>query len=248
MKHQAFLAVLLCCLLISLSGCSRPASDTPAENADPAPVTDEKQEQSSEEDASSAPTSQEEEDSKSDSESEEEDKKEDEKDKEEENKQDDPAADAVQGCYKLFDSGFEITVNEPFSIYYNPLAYNMTLTIPDQPTFQGYIFYDTSEQSMSQLEDTVRQLEDSYKQDPTIENMTKEVDEQENGLFSFTFTYSAGAAEGSPAGYYFIHYQKTENGGISANLFTDRSSNSDSIRALIDSIQPLTEHAVEYSE
>ena len=43
MKHQAFLAVLLCCLLISLSGCSRPASDTPAENADPAPVTDEKQ-------------------------------------------------------------------------------------------------------------------------------------------------------------------------------------------------------------
>ena len=75
MKHQAFLAVLLCCLLISLSGCSRPASDTPAENADPAPVTDEKQEQSSEEDASSAPTSQEEEDSKSDSESEEEDKK-----------------------------------------------------------------------------------------------------------------------------------------------------------------------------
>ena len=213
MKHQAFLAVLLCCLLISLSGCSRPASDTPAENADPAPVTDEKQEQSSEEDASSAPTSQEEEDSKSDSESEEEDKKEDEKDKEEENKQDDPAADAVQGCYKLFDSGFEITVNEPFSIYYNPLAYNMTLTIPDQPTFQGYIFYD-----------------------------------QENGLFSFTFTYSAGAAEGSPAGYYFIHYQKTENGVISANLFTDRSSNSDSIRALIDSIQPLTEHAVEYSE
>ena len=175
-------------------------------------------------------------------------KKEDEKDKEEENKQDDPAADAVQGCYKLFDSGFEITVNEPFSIYYNPLAYNMTLTIPDQPTFQGYIFYDTSEQSMSQLEDTVRQLEDSYKQDPTIENMTKEVDEQENGLFSFTFTYSAGAAEGSPAGYYFIHYQKTENGVISANLFTDRSSNSDSIRALIDSIQPLTEHAVEYSE
>ena len=124
----------------------------------------------------------------------------------------------------------------------------MTLTIPDQPTFQGYIFYDTSEQSMSQLEDTVRQLENSYKQDPTIENMTKEVDEQENGLFSFTFTYSAGAAEGSPAGYYFIHYQKTENGVISANLFTDRSSNSDSIRALIDSIQPLTEHAVEYSE
>ena len=46
----------------------------------------------------------------------------------------------------------------------------------------------------------------------------------------------------------FIHYQKTENGVISANLFTDRSSNSDSIRALIDSIQPLTEHAVEYSE
>ena len=246
MKHQAFLAVLLCCLLISPSGCSRPASDTPAENADPAPVTDEKQEQSSEEDASSAPTSQEEEDSKSDSESEEEDKKEDEEKKE--NEKDDPAADAVQGCYKLFDSGFEITVNEPFSIYYNPLAYNMTLTIPDQPTFQGYIFYDTSEQSMSQLEDTVRQLEDSYKQDPTIENMTKEVDEQENGLFSFTFTYSAGAAEGSPAGYYFIHYQKTENGVISANLFTDRSSNSDSIRALIDSIQPLTEHAVEYSE
>ena len=82
MKHQAFLAVLLCCLLISLSGCSRPASDTPAENANPAPVTDEKQEQSSEEDASSAPTSQEEEDSKSDSESEEEDKKEDEEKKE----------------------------------------------------------------------------------------------------------------------------------------------------------------------
>ena len=164
MKHQAFLAVLLCCLLISLSGCSRPASDTPAENADPAPVTDEKQEQSSEEDKPSAQTPQQEEDS----EPEEEDKKEDEdeQENEEEDKQDDPADEAVQGCYKLFDSGFEVTVNEPFSIYYNPLAYNMTLTIPDQPTFQGYIFYDTSEQSMSQLEDTVRQLEDSYRQDP----------------------------------------------------------------------------------
>lgn len=246
MKHQALLAALLCCLLISLSGCSRPAADTPAENSDPAPVTDKQQEQPSKEDKPSAQTPQQEEDS----EPEEEDKKEDadEQENEEEDKQDDPAGEAVQGCYKLFDSGFEVTVNEPFSIYYNPLAYNMTLTIPDQPTFQGYIFYDTSEQSMSQLEDTVRQLEDSYKQDPTIENMTKEVDEQENGLFSFTFTYSAGAAEGSPAGYYFIHYQKTENGVISANLFTDRSSNSDSIRALIDSIQPLTEQAVEYSE
>lgn len=246
MKHQAFFAVLLCCLLISLSGCSRPASDTPAENADPAPVTDEKQEQPSKEDKPSAQTPQPEEDSQS----QEEDKKEeeDEKENEEEEQQDDPAADASQGCYKLFDSGFEITVNEPFAIYYNPLAYNMTLTIPNQPTFQGYVFYDTSEQSMTQLEDTVKQLEDSCKQDPTIENLTKEVEEQENGLFSFTFTYSAGAAEGSPAGYYFIHYQKTENGVISANLFTDRSSNSDAIRALIDSIQPLTEQAVEYSE
>ena len=78
MKHQAFLAVLLCCLLISLSGCSRPASDTPAENADPAPVTDEKQEQSSEEDKPSAQIPQQEEDS----EPEEEDKKEDEDEQE----------------------------------------------------------------------------------------------------------------------------------------------------------------------
>ena len=125
---------------------------------------------------------------------------------------------------------------------------NMTVTIPDDPSSRGYIFYDTSEQSMTQLETTVKSLESASEADPTITNMTKDVDEQENGMFSMTFTYSAGANEGSAAGFYFIHYQTTENGVINVNLFTTRSSNSEKILELIDSIQPATENAVEYSE
>ena len=92
----------------------------------------------------------------------------------------------------------------------------------------------------------LKMLEDSIAADPTISNLQTEVDEQDNGLFAFTFTYSAGATEGSPAGFYFIHYQKAQQGVISVNGYTDRSSNSEEILKLINSIQPVTENAVEY--
>ena len=173
---------------------------------------------------------------------------EDEESKEESSDSENPEDNSSQGCYKIFDSGFEITVEDPFVVYYDPLSNNMTVTIPDDPSSRGYIFYDTSEQSMTQLETTVKSLESASEADPTITNMTKDVDEQENGMFSMTFTYSAGANEGSAAGFYFIHYQTTENGVINVNLFTTRSSNSEKILELIDSIQPATENAVEYSE
>ena len=76
--------------------------------------------------------------------------------------------------------------------------------------------------------------------------MQTQVDEQENGLFSISFSYSAGATEGSPAGFYFIHYQKTQEGLLTANIYSDRASNSEAIQRLVSTIQLETENAQDY--
>lgn len=244
---NAFLAALLCCMIL-LGGCSRPAADTPASPEDPSPSVQEETDSASgkSENKIDAEPSKQEDEAKEPAESDDSEIKDDKEDAD--TPSDDPAANASQGRYKLFDSGFEINVQSPFVVYYDPLVSNMTVTIPDDPSCRGYIFYDTSEQSLTQLEESVKNLEPSVEEDPTITDLKTEVDQQDNGLFSFTFSYSAGATEGSPAGFYFVHYQKTENGVINVNLFTERSSNSDVIRKLIDSIQPVTESAVEYGK
>jgi hypothetical protein len=243
MKHTTLLLAAILCSLIVLGGCSRPASDAPAEDSPAPPV--EQEASGSEPQDSSAPSGQTE---QSQEEPEQDNQQEDEETSEPEKETEDPSAADSQGCYLLFDSGFEITVKDPFVIYYDPLAQNMTVTSSTDPNCLGYLFYDTSAQGMVQLEDAVKTLEDSVKGDPTVTDLKTSVEEQDNGLFAFTFTYSAGAVEGSPAGFYFIHYQKTENGILNVNLFSERSSDSEMILELIDSIQPATDQAVEYSE
>ena len=155
-------------------------------------------------------------------------------------------AGARQGCYRLFDSGFEITVEDPFYVAYDELMGTMQVTIPDEPAFQAYIYYDPTGQTMDQLESSIKTLEESYEDDPTVSNMQTQVDEQENGLFSISFSYSAGATEGSPAGFYFIHYQKTQEGLLTANIYSDRASNSEAIQRLVSTIQQETENAQDY--
>ena len=122
----------------------------------------------------------------------------------------------------------------------------MQVTIPDEPAFQAYIYYDPTGQTMDQLESSIKTLEESYEDDPTVSNMQTQVDEQENGLFSISFSYSAGATEGSPAGFYFIHYQKTQEGLLTANIYSDRASNSEAIQRLVSTIQLETENAQDY--
>ena len=171
MKHQAFLAV--CALLpadfsvrLLPSRLRRP----PAENADPAPVTDEKQERDDPEEErthllpqllkrkripSRVPNR----------------KKRIKKRTKKTRKRRTSRMTLLPMLYRAAINCSTAVLKSPSTsrspIFYNPLAYNMTLTIPDQPTFQGYIFYDTSEQSMSQLGGhRQEQLEDSYKQRP----------------------------------------------------------------------------------
>lgn len=243
MKSKQKLIVLLFICLMALGGCSRPAVDPPAEESPI--VSPEESESENREETDN------EQDNSTDEELKEDQEEQDdpEKTNEEEKNDEEQSADASQGCYQIFDSGFEVTVSSPFVVSYDEQANNMTITSSEDPSCRGYLFYDSSDQSLAQLEETVKQMEDAYKADPTITDMQKYVDDdQENGLFSFTFTYSAGAAENSPAGFYFIHYQKAEQGVISVNLFTERSSNSDSMMKLIDSIQPATENAQQYGK
>ena len=87
-------------------------------------------------------------------------------------------AGARQGCYRLFDSGFEITVEDPFCLAYDELMGTMQVTIPDEPAFQAYIYYDPTGQTMDQLESSIKTLEESYEGDPTVSNMQTQVDEQ----------------------------------------------------------------------
>lgn len=243
MKQRKFFSAALLSCLILLGGCSRPASDHPIDNADPAPF-DEEETISSANDPDSDTVKNDTEDQ-----DDEPDASESETQTEEPSKNTgDPSDNTLQGCYQIFDSGFEITVQEPFVIYYDPLSLNMTVTSQADPTFRGYIFYDTSDYGMDQLENAVKNLEPSVELDPTIKNLTTDVDEQEDGLFSFTFTYSAGATDGSPAGFYFTHYQKTKAGIINVNLFTERSSSSKDILKLIDTIQAATDNAAPFGE
>ena len=180
---KILLTALLACLVL-LGGCSRPASDHPDDNEDPSPVTENQEEESSETPQEETDDSPSDETSSEENEEEQKEENEDEESKEESSDSENPEDNSSQGCYKIFDSGFEITVEDPFVVYYDPLSNNMTVTIPDDPSSRGYIFYDTSEQSMTQLETTVKSLESASEADPTITNMTKDVDEQENGMFS----------------------------------------------------------------
>ncbi len=248
MSYKAkVLALLLACSL-NLAGCSRPAADTPAQNEDPSPsqqqeeeAVDEAQQQQTADAEQTQPL---EEQSDSTEEQQEEETQEQEEPDSQAEQGDD--ASAVQGCYKLFDSGYEITAEDPFYLAYDPLMGTMLVQIPDEPAFQCYIYYDTTGQTMDQLESSIKTLEDSYADDPTVTDMKTQVDEQENGLFSMSLSYAAGATEGSPAGYYFIHYQKTQDGLLTANIYSDRSSNAQAIQRLVDTIQPVTENAADF--
>lgn len=251
MKQKTRLLAMLLAGMIVLAGCSRPAADTPAENDDPAPEQQEQQEEQPQEDPSQSeqqePDQQPEQpdEETADEQTEETDEQTDEEETSADAGQQDEAG-ARQGCYSLFDSGFEITVEDPFYIAYDELMGTMQVTIPDEPAFQAYIYYDPTGQTMDQLESSIKTLEESYEGDPTVSNMQTQVDEQENGLFSISFSYSAGATEGSPAGFYFIHYQKTQEGLLTANIYSDRASNSEAIQRLVSTIQQETENAQDY--
>lgn len=202
MKQKTRLLAMLLAGMIVLAGCSRPAADTPAENDDPAPEQQEQQEEQPQEDPSQSeqqePDQQPEQldEETADEQTEETDEQTDEEETSADAGQQDEAG-ARQGCYRLFDSGFEITVEDPFYIAYDELMGTMQVTIPDEPAFQAYIYYDPTGQTMDQLESSIKTLEESYEGDPTVSNMQTQVDEQENGLFSISFSYSAGATEGS---------------------------------------------------
>lgn len=239
MKQKTRLLAMLLAGMIVLAGCSRPAADTPAENDDPAPEQQEQQEEQPQEDPSQSEQQPEQPDEETaDEQTEETDESADEEETSADAGQQDEAG-ARQGCYRLFDSGFEITVEDPFYIAYDELMGTMQVTIPDEPAFQAYIYYDPTGQTMDQLESSIKTLEESYEDDPTVSNMQTQVDEQENGLFSISFSYSAGATEGSPAGFYFIHYQKTQEGLLTANIYSDRASNSEAIQRLVSTIHLL---------
>ena len=247
MKQKTRLLAMLLAGMIVLAGCSRPAADTPAENDDPAPEQQEQQEEQPQEDPSQSeqqePDQQPEQpdEETADEQTEETDESADEEETSADAGQQDEAG-ARQGCYR----GFEITVEDPFYIAYDELMGTMQVTIPDEPAFQAYIYYDPTGQTMDQLESSIKTLEESYEDDPTVSNMQTQVDEQENGLFSISFSYSAGATEGSPAGFYFIHYQKTQEGLLTANIYSDRASNSEAIQRLVSTIQLETENAQDY--
>ena len=251
MRQRTRLLAMLLAGMIVLAGCSRPAADTPAENDDPAPEQQEQQEEQPQEDPSQSeqqePDQQPEQpdEETADEQTEETDESADEEETSADAGQQDEAG-ARQGCYRLFDSGFEITVEDPFYIAYDELMGTMQVTIPDEAAFQAYIYYDPTGQTMDQLESSIKTLEESYEDDPTVSNMQTQVDEQENGLFSISFSYSAGATEGSPAGFYFIHYQKTQEGLLTANIYSDRASNSEAIQRLVSTIQLETENAQDY--
>lgn len=257
MKAKTILIAMILTSLIVMGGCSRPVDDTMEEEDDLTVQVEEETElpQDKEESESENPENESDEEQEDKEKEDKEEEKEDPTDKEdgdENEKEDTPTQSDIpkgqQGCYKFFDSGFEVTVSEPFTVYYDALASNMTVTSKTDPSCKGYIFYDNSGLGMGQLEDEIKNLEPSLENDSTITDLKKEVDKQDDGLFSFTFTYSAGESEGSPAGYYVIHYQKTENGLISANFFTERSSETDAILRLVKSIQKETENAVEYQD
>ena len=123
MKQKTRLLAMLLAGMIVLAGCSRPAADTPAENDDPAPEQQEQQEEQPQEDPSQSeqqePDQQPEQpdEETADEQTEETDEQTDEEETSADAGQQDEAG-ARQGCYRLFDSGFEITVEDPFYIAY----------------------------------------------------------------------------------------------------------------------------------
>lgn len=149
-----------------------------------------------------------------------------------------------RGKIKMGDSGYQVTVAPPFKAKWNADMGSLFITVPDDVSFQGAFFHDSSDQGVQQLETTVKNMEASYKNNPTITDFKQEVDEGENGLFSFTFTYSAGEAEGSPAGFYYVHYQKTPTGLLTGNFSCPKVNYANSVKKMFDSIVPETEESV----
>lgn len=98
---------------------------------------------------------------------------------------------------------------------------------------------------MDQLESSIKTLEESYEDDPTVSNMQTQVDEQENGLFSISFSYSAGATEGSRRDF-TLSTTRRPRGPLTANIYSDRASNSEAIQRLVSTIQQETENAQDY--
>ena len=251
MRQRTRLLAMLLAGMIVLAGCSRPAADTPAENDDPAPEQQEQQKNSRRRTRRS-PSSR----NRISSRNSRMKKLQMSRRRKQTSRPTRRKPLPMQGsrtkrapgraATRLFDSGFEITVEDPFYIAYDELMGTMQVTIPDEPAFQAYIYYDPTGQTMDQLESSIKTLEESYEDDPTVSNMQTQVDEQENGLFSISFSYSAGATEGSPAGFYFIHYQKTQEGLLTANIYSDRASNSEAIQRLVSTIQLETENAQDY--
>lgn len=142
MKQKTRLLAMLLAGMIVLAGCSRPAADTPVENDDPAPEQQEQQEEQPQEDPSQSeqqePDQQPEQpdEETADEQTEETDESADEEETSADAGQQDEAG-ARQGCYRLFDSGFEITVEDPFYITYDELMGTMQVTIPGRAGLSG---------------------------------------------------------------------------------------------------------------
>lgn len=99
---------------------------------------------------------------------------------------------------------------------------------------------------MDQLESSIKTLEESYEDDPDrLQHADPGGRAGERPVLDQFFLFG-GRHRGQPAGFYFIHYQKTQEGLLTANIYSDRASNSEAIQRLVSTIQLETENAQDY--
>lgn len=166
---------------------------------------------------------------------------------EEQTPEEQPSEESGDPVYRLGSSGYQATFPSPFIATLNPsIEESLLIFVQDDPQFQGTIFYEEGDIPLEQLQTMAQEMETSSQTDKTITNFQQEVkDDPQSGLFTFTYSYSAGDTEGSPGGFYYIRYQKTPKGLITAQFITPLSTYEEAIRSLFDSIVPDDGSAVE---
>ncbi len=156
---------------------------------------------------------------------------------------DDNAGVSESGTFYIMDSGYQITLNQPFLGIYDKANDGMFISAIADSDLIGIISYIDDPVAVAGMEENVTFLNETLKADDSVRDFKFDRWRDAMGLYCITFSYYDEGDEYSSKGYNYVLYRETDEGMITVMFSCSDKNYADPVNTVFNSVIPATDDA-----
>ncbi len=156
---------------------------------------------------------------------------------------DDDAGVSESGTFYIMDSGYQITLNQPFLGIYDKANDGMFISAVADSELTGIVSYIDDPSAVAGMEENVTVLNDTLKNDDSVRDFKFDRWRDAMGLYCITFSYYDEGDEYSSKGYNYVLYRETDEGMITVMFSCSDKNYADPVNTVFNSVIPATDAA-----